>query len=179
MRNRLRPPLAALLAVALPGLGHALLRRWGRALVWHGTIIGGAIALFSLYDVEPIDPLDDPAAFAAAVPTEVSLPIAFLVGLSAVDAFLVGREDAAAERRAEAVTAATRRARETADDDVGQRGGGDVGQHGDGDRAHLDALDGEGEPASVSCPHCGRETDAEIDFCHWCTESFPWADGDR
>lgn len=20
-----------------------------------------------------------------------------------------------------------------------------------------------------SCPHCGRELDADIDFCHWCT----------
>jgi hypothetical protein len=22
----------------------------------------------------------------------------------------------------------------------------------------------------VSCPHCGRDVDRELDFCHWCTE---------
>jgi hypothetical protein len=22
----------------------------------------------------------------------------------------------------------------------------------------------------VSCPHCGRETDAAFDFCQWCAE---------
>ena len=21
-----------------------------------------------------------------------------------------------------------------------------------------------------NCPHCGREVDADLDFCHWCTE---------
>jgi hypothetical protein len=25
----------------------------------------------------------------------------------------------------------------------------------------------------VSCPHCGRSTDPELDFCMWCTESLP------
>jgi len=24
----------------------------------------------------------------------------------------------------------------------------------------------------VSCPHCGRATDPELDFCTWCTESL-------
>jgi len=26
----------------------------------------------------------------------------------------------------------------------------------------------------VKCPNCGKETDAELDFCHWCTEPLPW-----
>lgn len=30
------------------------------------------------------------------------------------------------------------------------------------------AVDGAGE--EVSCPHCGRDVDPELDFCHWCTE---------
>lgn len=25
----------------------------------------------------------------------------------------------------------------------------------------------------ISCPHCGRSTDPELDFCTWCTESLP------
>lgn len=27
-------------------------------------------------------------------------------------------------------------------------------------------------PTGVSCPACGREIDDDLDFCHWCTESF-------
>ncbi len=28
----------------------------------------------------------------------------------------------------------------------------------------------------VSCPHCGRSTDPELDFCTWCTESLQVAE---
>ena len=31
----------------------------------------------------------------------------------------------------------------------------------------------DGETAEgLSCPHCGRSTDPELDFCTWCTESL-------
>ena len=30
-------------------------------------------------------------------------------------------------------------------------------------------TDGEADDG-VSCPHCGRSTDPELDFCTWCTE---------
>lgn len=164
MRDRLRPLLPAFLAVLFPGLGHFLLRRWGRALVWHATIVGGAVALYVLYDAGPVDPLPPPLEFVAAFPPAVSLPVAFLVALSAVDAYLVGREAAAAERRAEAVAAARGRVTGTG------AASGDAEPH--------DAAD-EADPAtSVTCPHCGRETDAEIDFCHWCTEPLPWVSDD-
>ena len=158
MRDRLRPALAALLAVALPGLGHVILRRWGRALVWHVTIVGGTVALYTMYDVEPVDPLESPTGFAAAVPPEISVPIAFLVALSAVDAYLVGREQAAAADRAAAAAELVRK-------HAAEQG--------------VDAPDGvAAEPETVQCPHCGRDTDAEIDFCHWCTEPLPWAEED-
>jgi uncharacterized paraquat-inducible protein A len=26
------------------------------------------------------------------------------------------------------------------------------------------------EDGTVNCPHCGREVDPQLDFCHWCTE---------
>jgi len=26
------------------------------------------------------------------------------------------------------------------------------------------------EEGTADCPHCGREVDADLDFCHWCTE---------
>ncbi len=34
-------------------------------------------------------------------------------------------------------------------------------------------ANGEGEAdEGVSCPHCGRATDPELDFCTWCTKSL-------
>mgnify|MGYP007025119795 FL=1 len=91
MRNQLRPVLAAVLALVFPGLGHLTLRRWGRALLWHLTLVGGGVALFALYDVEPVDPLADPAAVSAAVPNDVAPPTVLLNVLWAVDASPVGR----------------------------------------------------------------------------------------
>lgn len=26
---------------------------------------------------------------------------------------------------------------------------------------------------SAPCPHCGKELDPELDFCHWCTSELP------
>ena len=26
------------------------------------------------------------------------------------------------------------------------------------------------EDGTANCPHCGREVDVTLDFCHWCTE---------
>ena len=167
MRRRLIPPLAAFLAVCFPGLGHLFLRRFRRALVWHGTIIGGGIALYTLYDVGPIDPTASIAEVAAAVPSDVFLPVALLVTLSAIDALLVGRATVAEAERADATAAAIRR-----------RIADDGGEH--DESAPVEAIVGGGtgdEPTQVECPHCGRETDAEIEFCHWCTEPLPWADG--
>jgi len=31
-------------------------------------------------------------------------------------------------------------------------------------------VDAESDDDGVSCPHCGRSTDPELDFCTWCTE---------
>jgi hypothetical protein len=170
MRNQLRPVLAAVLALAFPGLGHLVLRRWGRALLWHLTIVGGGVALFLLYDVEPVDPLADPAAVSAAVPSDVALPIVLLSALSALDAYLVGRADAAERDRADATAEAMRRRAANAEGDDGSGGG---------QSPPAAAASGEdGEAPEVSCPHCGKEVDADLDFCHWCTEPLPWAESD-
>jgi hypothetical protein len=29
------------------------------------------------------------------------------------------------------------------------------------------------EEAGRRCPSCGKETDEDLDFCHWCTERLP------
>jgi hypothetical protein len=159
MRRRLRPPIAAVLAVCMPGLGHLISRQFRRALVWHATIVAGGLALYSLYDVGPIDPTGSIGDLVAAVPADVAFPIALLVGLSAVDAYLVARASAAAAARAEAAAAAIRE-HTTA-----------------GDGPLLDgSVPADTEiPAHVACPHCGRAADVELDFCHWCTEPLPWA----
>jgi hypothetical protein len=170
MRNQLRPVLAAVLALVFPGLGHLSLRRWGRALLWHLTIVGGGVALFALYEVEPVDPFAGPAAVTAAVPTDVTLPIVLLSALSALDAYLVGRAAVAERERADAAAEAVRRRAEGADGADG----------GNSDRTPPAAAAGgeDGGTAEVSCPNCGKEVDADLDFCHWCTEPLPWADAE-
>lgn len=37
---------------------------------------------------------------------------------------------------------------------------------------------GEEGAESVPCPHCGKELDPDLDFCHWCTSELPadWHD---
>ncbi|WP_435095945.1 DUF7575 domain-containing protein [Halorubrum sp. N11] len=183
MRDQFRPLLAALLAMVLPGLGHLTLRRWGRALLWHLTIVGGGVALFALYDV-PVGSTVSPteaAETAAALPTDVTLPIAILYVLSAVDAYLVGRADIAERRRADATAEAIRR-RAASDD-------GEASSERPGDSSGANSppatptatgstAESDDKPPEVECPNCGKETDADLDFCHWCTEPLPWADTD-
>jgi hypothetical protein len=173
MRDKLRPLLAGLLALALPGLGHLTLRRWGRALLWHLTIVGGSAAMFALYDV-PVGStvsVTDAVETAAALPTDVTLPIAVLYGLSAIDAYLVGRADVAERRRADATAEAIRR-RAASDDGEG------VGERPDANAPAGTVAGSDARPAEVECPHCGKETDADLDFCHWCTEPLPWANAE-
>ena len=168
MRNQLRPVLAAVLALAFPGLGHLSLRRWGRALLWHLTIVGGGVALLALYNVEAVDPLADPMAASAAVPADVALPITLLAALSAIDAYLVGRADAAERERADAAAEAIRRRAASAEGDDGP---------GSATQPPAAAASGEdGEAPEVACPNCGKDVDADLDFCHWCTEPLPWAE---
>ncbi|WP_050032772.1 zinc ribbon domain-containing protein [Halorubrum halophilum] len=172
MRDQLRPLLAALLAMVLPGLGHLTLRRWGRALLWHLTIVGGGVALFALYDV-PVGSsvsVTEAAETAAALPTDVTLPIVILYALSAVDAYLVGRADIAERRRADATAEAVRR--RAASDEGEATGERSVAKPSSPAAAVPESDAG---PAEVECPHCGKETDADLDFCHWCTEPLPWA----
>ncbi|EMA69819.1 hypothetical protein C461_01631 [Halorubrum aidingense JCM 13560] len=169
MRTQLRPVLAAVLAMLFPGLGHLLLRRWGRALLWHLTIVGGGVALFYLYDVTVDTTLSDPGAAATALPTDVALPLAILYGLSAIDAYLVGRADIAERERADAAAEAVRRRAASGDTDAGTASSVPV--------AALSGADG--ESLTVECPTCGKDTDADLDFCHWCTEPLPWADDEE
>lgn len=183
MAHRFRPWIAAVLALVLAGLGHAYLRRWARALLWLVTIAVTSVLLHALHDVEPANPVTSPGA----VPMEILVPLTFLIGLSAVDAFLIGREQSTGGEREPSEHLSV-------DQDVA----GESSELGSPDRSPdknvdfgadvvelLPTDDGDTEPSAdddverqqmVQCPSCGKQTDATLDFCHWCTEPFPWAD---
>ena len=167
MWAQLRPVLAAVLAMLFPGLGHAVLRRWRRALLWFLTIMGGGVALLLLYDVDIADTGSSPMEAAATLPVDVVVPLLLLYGLSALDAYLVGRADISEQKAAAATAKAIQQ--HTANDENGPDG-----------TASAVATIGEddGEPPEVECPACGKETDAELDFCHWCTEPLPWGNSE-
>jgi len=171
MREWLRPLTAAVLALLIAGLGHAYLRRWGRAALWFATILGGGLALSALY-AEPgaTGPLD--------LPARVIVPTVTLFAASAVDAFLIARGEMGGREgsRPAAVTGAGSGV-DSAESESGPGPGAGAGSGttspttGDAaDGAEAANAGGPGEPPTVTCPHCGEETDGELDFCHWCTE---------
>lgn len=184
MAQRFRPWIAAVLALVLAGLGHAYLRRWARALLWLVTIAASSVLLHSLHGVEPANPLTSPGA----IPMDILVPLTFLIGLSAVDAFLIGREQAASGEPDATERVAPERGvgSDSADVEGGRESrtnldfGGNVteilpteGRKGDATRADEGDVE-HGE--MIQCPNCGKQADASLDFCHWCTERFPWAD---
>lgn len=87
-----RPWLAALLSILFPGLGHAYLRAWARALLW--------VVLLTAATVVMIPPSIAPSAFTveafmnayAEIPTSVSLVVFALTVLCAVDAYRLAQE---------------------------------------------------------------------------------------
>ena len=43
----------------------------------------------------------------------------------------------------------------------------------DGEQAAPAAVDADAAAAdTVACPNCGKEVDADLGFCHWCTTEF-------
>jgi hypothetical protein len=131
-RSGKRPWLAAALALLYPGLGHAYLREWLRALAWF-TLAFATVALALPQSAVPETgagfSLDAVMSASRALPIEASVAISVLLVLNTVDAYRLARRGT----RTEATTAPE--------------------------------ADGQ-----YHCPNCGRETDADLDFCQWCTE---------
>jgi len=159
--RRRRPWLAAALALLVSGLGHAYLRRWARAFGRYAVITATLVFVVPDATVEKVIAGDRP-------PIAEIAPALVAVGASVVDAYVLAlRNNRAHEQRAPST--------ETV---------GDASQPSDCDEAtRSDAVEiDRNAPASdrttdsvantVSCPHCGRETDAELDFCQRCTESL-------
>ena len=101
MGRRRRPAIAAILALAVAGLGHVYLRRWGRAVAWFLTIVATGTVLIATFA--------SPDAGVRELPLTVLVPVGCLFVLSAVDAYLLASRSAAPERADEAQTVADER----------------------------------------------------------------------
>ena len=88
MGGRRRPAVAAVLALAVAGLGHVYLRRWARAAGWFLAIVTTAVVLMSAFA--------DPNTSVGELPLTVVVPLVGLFVLSAVDAYLLAARTHAA-----------------------------------------------------------------------------------
>jgi len=141
-----RPWLAALLALAVTGLGHAYLRRWLRGFGWLATTYAVALLFVPPEAVEALTSGTPAANPGAALP-----PLAAILA-SAADAYLLARRTRTGSGTVEA--AGESGAADTAEQSATGRDGS---AHG--------TPDGE----AASCPACGKDLDADLDFCPWCT----------
>ncbi len=128
--GRKRPWLAALLTILVPGLGHAYLREWGRAVLWLLLVVGAWLVLVP--DLLAVTSLEEFRAATDGAPVVVNLALASASALCIADAYWMALNH---DRPAA---------------DPGPTAGDDA-------------------PAVTECPSCGRELDADLDFCHWCT----------
>ncbi|WP_123621344.1 zinc ribbon domain-containing protein [Halorubrum sp. CSM-61] len=153
--SRRRPWLAALLALVVSGLGHAYLRRWARAFGWYAVIT--ATLVFAVPDAAV-----DRVVAGERPPIAEIAPALVAVAASVVDAYVLAvRNNRAYERQSSSVGPTE-----------------DASPSEDEETAWNDREPEPSEPEadstteSVSCPHCGRDTDASLDFCQWCAESL-------
>lgn len=150
-----RPWLAALLGLVLTGLGHAYLRRWKRALGWLATAMVASVLFVSPETAQAVVE----GSQGAANPVDL-LPVLVVSLLSVVDAYALarserrGRADAAAGEAGPAGASAAASAPPTGEEE--------------GDRPARPPSG-----SQTDCVHCGRELDADVDFCPWCGAEEP------
>lgn len=152
----------------MSGLGHAYLRRWARAFGWYALITG------TLVFVVP-DAAVDRVVAGERPPIGDIAPALGAVAASVVDAYVLAvRHNRTREKRSSSTSAAK---------DAPASDGRDEAVRGDDSEiaaaawtAETDDAPGPSQQASgsvddaVSCPHCGREADATLEFCQWCAE---------
>lgn len=69
-------------ALGIAGMGHVYLREWRRAAAWFALVVGSALVLLAVFtDPATVDP--------ASVPGVVTIPVAALLLLSTLDAYLI------------------------------------------------------------------------------------------
>ncbi|EMA59895.1 zinc ribbon domain-containing protein [Halorubrum kocurii] len=168
--SRRRPWLAAALALVVSGLGHAYLRRWARAFGWYVVITATLVFVVPDAAVDGILAGDRPPVVEVA-------PALVAVAASVVDAYVLAvRNNRKHERRSTAgpTDAAPQRS--------GAEGAWRTGTT--SEAASTESKSASESPESpespesdtgaasetASCPHCGRQADAELEFCQWCAE---------
>ena len=174
--SRRRPWLAAVLALAVSGLGHAYLRRWGRALGWYVAVTATLVVIVPDAAVERLIAGDAP-------PVADVAPALLVVAASVIDAYVLARRNNREYERdkrtkagatSERVTSGTAPERADTGASTGQTDPGASTGRTDTetltDRSDRSTVDDGGDVEAVSCPHCGRETDPAFDFCQWCAE---------
>ncbi|KAB1198821.1 MULTISPECIES: zinc ribbon domain-containing protein [Haloferax] len=95
--TKIRPWLAALLGLAVTGLGHLYLRRWRRAALW--VVLAFSISVLFV----PTGSLEALATGGQLPPLVDVLPILAVSLISVADAFLLGMKQVNDARRAETV----------------------------------------------------------------------------
>lgn len=148
--SRRRPWLAALLAVIYPGAGHLYLRAWIRAFAWFAL----ALLVATVIIPEPVLQAGEEGGFSAfydafiQLDPQTILPLFIVNALNVLDAYLTARR---------------MNDRSTGSGLLSRTGLGNDAQN--GDEVPSDTVVEQGG----DCPNCGRELDAELDFCPWCT----------
>ena len=144
--ERLRPYLAGTLGIVAVGLGQLYLRRWLRGLGW--LVLAFVVSeLFVSPEAVQATAEAVRATMAGGTPAERAplsaiYPMVSIQLAAALDAFLLAY-------------------RETT---------GSAGVDPDVD---VPVVGDDGAAAeTVSCPNCGKEVDADLGFCHWCTTEF-------
>ena len=182
--RRRRVWLAVLLAVVVSGLGHAYLRRWGRAFGWYLLITATLVfivpdaALNQFVGGERPPLVDILPALLVAVASVIDAYVLAVRNNREYDRAQRERADAAVSGDIDAFAGGDHMAGTDRFESDGSRDGA-AGQDAgvERDAAVGDRNDADDGPPTRSCPNCGRETDAEIDFCHWCTDPLPGSDG--
>lgn len=146
-----RGVLAAVLGFVYPGLGHVYLRKWMRALSWFLLAVATAALVVP------------PSAYEAfnARGVQGLLDASESFGLEVTLSLLAIRLLNVVDAYIVAVRQSAAAAREVAESTGETVPGGDA-------------------EAPETCPACGKELDAELDFCPWCTQRLdrPPADSD-
>lgn len=83
--------MAAVLAVIYPGLGHAYLRSWGRALLWFGAVVLTAALLIPSDILAGISTPGDMMTAWEAVPTEAAIGVFLVAVFNVIDAYWTGK----------------------------------------------------------------------------------------
>ena len=172
--RRRRPWLAVLLAIVISGLGHAYLRRWARAFGWYAAIT----AVLILFVPEPA--VDQLLARESPPLADIAPGLA-VVAASVIDAYVLAvrnnrrYEESEAARAADGADSVAEPVDETALTGLADRLRGRSTTTVSAASASNASAPGSAS-TTVECPHCGRETDPTLDFCHWCTEALGAAD---